>query len=92
MDDGVGNLRIARHQPIFHDVRQCVRLGEPHVGRHPDVQVEEHMVGRAAGPDLVAPEDPRHAHHDAFQVGVGDDDAVAEDAGRGARPDTPRSR
>ena len=43
------------------------------------------MVGRAARADVVAAEHARHAHHDALEIGVGDDDAIAEDAGRGAR-------
>ena len=90
MNDGVGNLRIARHQPILDDVRQIVRLGQPHVGRHPDVQIEEHVIGRSARADLVAADHARHAHDDALQVGVGDDDPIAEDAGGGARDLVPR--
>ena len=85
VDDRVGDLRVPRHQPILDDVREVVRVGEPHVRRQPDVQVEEHVVGRAARADVMAAEHARHAHHDALEIGVGDDDAIAEDAGRGAR-------
>ena len=31
VDDGVHDLRVARHQPILDHVRQVVRVGQPHV-------------------------------------------------------------
>ena len=48
MDDGVADLREGRHQPILHVVRDLVGGIEPGVGGHPDVQVEEDEVARAA--------------------------------------------
>ena len=44
VDDRVGDLGIAVHQPVLHDVREAVRLVERHLGRKPDVQVEEGVV------------------------------------------------
>ncbi len=44
VDDRVGDLRVLRHQPVLDDVRQPVGLVERHVGREPDVQVEERVI------------------------------------------------
>ena len=44
VDDGVGNVRIARHERVLHDVRDVMRLVQTHVGRHPDVEIEEDVV------------------------------------------------
>ena len=85
MNDRIGDLRVPRHQLVLHHVRELMRLGEPHVGGQPDVQVEEHVVGGAARPDLMAADDAGHAHDDALDVGVGDDDPVAENRGGRAR-------
>ena len=44
VNDRVADLRVAHHQPVFHDVRDAVRFGERHLRRQPHVQIEKHVV------------------------------------------------
>lgn len=44
VNNGVGDVRIARHQFVFHDVRDVVRVDERHLRGQPDVQIEKHMI------------------------------------------------
>ena len=55
---------------------------EPHVGPHPEVQIEEYVVGGAARADAMAANHVGHRHHEIPQVGLRDDDTVGEDARR----------
>ena len=74
---------IARHQPVLHHVRQRVGVVQRHVGRQPDVQIEEHVVGRAARADVMAAEHARaRSARRARDRVLGDHDAIAEDAVR----------
>ena len=68
MNNRVCDLRITRHQPILHDVRQRVRVRQMHIGRQPDVQVEEHVIARSPCADLMAPEHAGHAEHNLLEV------------------------
>ena len=38
-------LRIRRHDAILDDVRHAMRLVQPHRRVHPDVQIDEHVIG-----------------------------------------------
>jgi hypothetical protein len=85
VDDRVGNLRVACHQPVLDHMRERVRVAQPHLGRQPHVQIQEHVIGRSTGPDVMAAQHARHAQHDLLEVGVGDHDSIAQDPGGRAR-------
>ena len=79
---------ICGYRAISRSLTTCdkrVRLDERHVGRQPDVEIEKHMIGRAARANVMAADHARHAQHDALEIGFGDDDAIAQDAGRRRR-------
>ena len=80
MDDGVGDVRVLRHQPVLDDVREAVGLEERRVAAEPDVQIEKRMIRRAARADVMAALDLGHAHDDAADVVFAHHDAVREDA------------
>src|ERR1043166_8129594 len=80
VDDSVGDRGIARHQLVFHDVGDLMRLVEAHVRAQPDVEIEKDVIFGSARADVMASEDAGHAHDDLLDVGVGHDDAIAEDA------------
>ncbi len=85
MDDRVGDLRVVRHQSILDDVRKRVGVDERRVRRQPDVEVEEHVIGRAARADVMAADHAGNAHHDGLEIRLGDDDPIAQDLRRRGR-------
>ena len=76
VNDGVGDLRERRHQSILDDVRKTMRFMKRHRCRIPDVQVEECVIGGAAGADLMTADDFRRAHHHPADLVLGEDHAV----------------
>ena len=68
MDDRVCDLGVPRHELVFHHVRDAMCLVEAHVGGHPDVEVEEHVVFGPARSDVMAAEHSRHAYDDLLDV------------------------
>src|SRR5262245_42435389 len=49
----VDNLRMLRHQAVLHDMREAVCFAEWQIGRQPDVEIEEDVIGGAAGANLM---------------------------------------
>ncbi len=57
MNHRVLHLRIARHDAVLDDVRDAMRLVQPHRRVHPDVQIDKDVIGRSARADVVTAED-----------------------------------
>ena len=66
----VRQLRELRHQLVLDDVGGRVRRLQRRRGVEPEVQVEKGVVGRAARPNLLAPEHLGHRLHDRPHVGL----------------------
>ena len=58
MNDDVHQLREPGHEPVLDHMRGRMRRLERHVAVEPEVQIQEGVVRRAAGPDFLAADDP----------------------------------
>ena len=54
VNDGVGDLGELLHQAVLDDVGELVRVAQQRVGGEPHVQVQEDVIERAAGADVMA--------------------------------------
>ena len=59
VNDDVHQLRKPGHEPVLDHVRGGMRRLERHVAVEPEVQIQEGIVRRAAGPDFLAADDAR---------------------------------
>ena len=80
MDDHIDDFGEAGHQPILDDMRECMGFAERGSGVDPQMQIDEHIVSRAARPDLFAADHARHRLDDAADVLLGEHDFIGEDA------------
>ena len=80
MNDDVHQLRKPRHEPVFDHMRGRMGIFERHVAVEPEVQIQEGVVRRAPGPDLLAADDAGDRLDDLADVAIADDDINGEDA------------
>ena len=79
MDHGIFDLWELGHDEVFDHMRHAMGLVEPHRRIHPDVQIQKYMIGRAAGPDLLAAQHLGYALDDDADVVGRDHDFVGQD-------------
>ncbi len=65
-------------------MRQIVRIGQRHGGRQPHVQIEKHMIRRAARANVMTADHAGYGHDDALEIGIRDHDPIAQDRRGGA--------
>ena len=80
MNDDVHDFGKPLQEPIFDDVRERVGFTEGRVRVHPQVQIDEHGIRRAARTNLLGADDAGHRFHDGTDVVLGEDDMVRENA------------
>src|SRR5882672_666450 len=59
MDDYIDDVGKRCHEPILDHVRERMGFAEWCAAVNPEVQIDEHVVGRPAGPNLLASDDSR---------------------------------